>query len=71
MVRSDEWFLSSSLRLAFRRHRYPSVGHDYGQPCDAAEPGIEGVGGRADVANYMLRAIGEPQTFRQTVGIAN
>jgi putative NADH-flavin reductase len=26
---------------------------------------------RADVANYMLRAIGEPETFRQTVGIAN
>jgi hypothetical protein len=49
----------------------PSVGHDYGQPCDAAEPGIEGVGGRADVANYMLRAIGKPETFRQTVGIAN
>jgi putative NADH-flavin reductase len=26
---------------------------------------------RADVANYMLRAIGEPEAFRQTVGIAN
>jgi uncharacterized protein YbjT (DUF2867 family) len=26
---------------------------------------------RADVANYMLRVIGEPETFRQTVGIAN
>lgn len=26
---------------------------------------------RADVAHYMLRAINEPETFRQTVGIAN
>ena len=26
---------------------------------------------RADVAHYMLRAIDEPDTFRQTVGIAN
>ena len=26
---------------------------------------------RADVAHYMLRALGEPETFRQTVGIAN
>ena len=26
---------------------------------------------RADVANYMLRVIGEPETFWQTVGIAN
>ena len=26
---------------------------------------------RADVAHYMLRAIGEPETFRQTVGIAS
>ena len=26
---------------------------------------------RADVANYMLRVIGEPETFRRTVGIAN
>ena len=26
---------------------------------------------RADVAHFMLRAIGEPETYRQTVGIAN
>ena len=26
---------------------------------------------RADVAHYMLRVIGEPETYRQTVGIAN
>jgi hypothetical protein len=26
---------------------------------------------RADVAHYMLRAVDEPETFRQTVGIAN
>ena len=26
---------------------------------------------RADVAHYMLRAIGEPGTYRQTVGLAN
>lgn len=26
---------------------------------------------RADVAHYMLRAIDQPETFRQTVGIAN
>lgn len=26
---------------------------------------------RADVAHYMLHAIDEPETFRQTVGIAN
>jgi uncharacterized protein YbjT (DUF2867 family) len=26
---------------------------------------------RADVAHYMLRALGEPETFGQTVGIAN
>jgi putative NADH-flavin reductase len=25
---------------------------------------------RADVAHYMLRAVGQPETFRQTVGIA-
>jgi len=26
---------------------------------------------RADVAHYMLRAINEPETFRQTAGLAN
>ena len=26
---------------------------------------------RADVAHYMLRAIDEPETFQQTVGIAS
>ena len=26
---------------------------------------------RADVVHYMLRAAGQPATFRQTVGIAN
>jgi hypothetical protein len=26
---------------------------------------------RADVAHYMLRALNQPETFRQTVGIAN
>ena len=26
---------------------------------------------RADVAHYMLRAISQPEAFRQTVGIAN
>jgi uncharacterized protein YbjT (DUF2867 family) len=26
---------------------------------------------RADVAHYMLRALGQPETIKQTIGIAN